>query len=458
MTNRKPFRAPLSALPLLMAIIVLIVHAGLLSGWIVDDAGITFAYARNLAAGHGLVSQPGQPAVEGFSNPLWTIVVALLYAIGVFDLTIAPKVLGIALAAGVLVMVWQDLRYRVQSIGAATLPLVLIASCSPFVIWTTSGLENALLAFLVILSARLSLEDLGADGSRPSRDVIAGVVAALAALTRPDALVYAAMYPFASLLGEARQGWPPLTRVCRRWLSFGAGMIPVYGGYLLFRIRYFGDIVPNTFYAKPKPSVDAVSVGKLADLVESATGDFFPLVVLFLAGCLIALALRRHLAARTLVLSAFLAAASAVFLVMPSDWMGEYRFATAFYPLLFWTLTEVAVSSGSPATPVWVTRAFQITAVVFTLQVVTIFSARTLAFAQQPTVPLREVQAYAGDGFNRLAEALGAEEMSMLTPESGRGPARLDHARLRPRRFVRPTHRPCPVGQRHAGHPGVRLR
>ena len=44
-----------------------------LSGWLIDDAGISFAYARNLANGAGFVSQPGRVPVEGFSNPLWTL-------------------------------------------------------------------------------------------------------------------------------------------------------------------------------------------------------------------------------------------------------------------------------------------------------------------------------------------------------------------------------------------------
>lgn len=44
-----------------------------ISDWLIDDALISFAYARNLADGAGFVSQPGRVPVEGFSNPLWTL-------------------------------------------------------------------------------------------------------------------------------------------------------------------------------------------------------------------------------------------------------------------------------------------------------------------------------------------------------------------------------------------------
>ena len=47
-----------------------------------DDAMISMTYARNLAGGDGLVWNPGQPAVEGYSNPLWTILMAVGLALG----------------------------------------------------------------------------------------------------------------------------------------------------------------------------------------------------------------------------------------------------------------------------------------------------------------------------------------------------------------------------------------
>ena len=57
----------------------------LLGDWIIDDAGISFAYARNLAEGHGLVSQPGRVPVEGFSNFLWVLACVPFLWTGAFD-------------------------------------------------------------------------------------------------------------------------------------------------------------------------------------------------------------------------------------------------------------------------------------------------------------------------------------------------------------------------------------
>lgn len=42
-----------------------------------DDAMISMRYARNLAEGYGLVWNPGE-RVEGYTNPLWTLWMALI--------------------------------------------------------------------------------------------------------------------------------------------------------------------------------------------------------------------------------------------------------------------------------------------------------------------------------------------------------------------------------------------
>ena len=47
--------------------------ASAFAGWVVDDAGITFSYARNLVLGYGLVAQPGAEPVEGFTSLSWCL-------------------------------------------------------------------------------------------------------------------------------------------------------------------------------------------------------------------------------------------------------------------------------------------------------------------------------------------------------------------------------------------------
>ena len=50
--------------------------------FVTDDAYISFRYARHLGAGHGLVWNPGEAPVEGFTNLLLVILVAPFTRLG----------------------------------------------------------------------------------------------------------------------------------------------------------------------------------------------------------------------------------------------------------------------------------------------------------------------------------------------------------------------------------------
>ena len=411
-------RPPIS--PLLVALALYAAHAALFFWWLIDDAGITYAYARNLANGFGLVSQPGMPPVEGFSNALWTLMVSALYAVGAFHLPLTPKLLGFLLVAAALALIWRDLTARGATRLAVAAPLCLTALCTPFVIWTTSGLENALLAFLILLSCTLTLRAVERTGAQTGLDLAAGVVAGLAALTRPDALLYAPAYPLMIAVADARSAFRPQVTL-RRWITVVTGFVPVYASYLTFRVWYFGEWVPNTYFAKPKPSVAGLlAPGKFLDLLESGTGDFLWIALIFGAAAAVVLVQRRTLTLRVATLFLYTGIASAAYALMPNDWMGEFRFATAFFPLLYWTLTELALTAGATLRlPAAAMRAWGMAVAVFAVQAIVIFAARSITFAADPPVPLADTLRLGAHGFNRLAAALPVREPSLLTPDLG---------------------------------------
>ena len=60
--------------------------------WVVDDAFISFRYARHLAEGHGLCFNVGEnPRVEGYSNFLWILVLAPFEMMGSCLLYTSPS-------------------------------------------------------------------------------------------------------------------------------------------------------------------------------------------------------------------------------------------------------------------------------------------------------------------------------------------------------------------------------
>src|SRR5262245_15322201 len=303
-----------------LPVVLFAAHAALLRDWLIDDAGITFAYARNLAHGYGLVAQPGASPVEGFSNPLWTLLVAVLFRAGLFSLDFTPKAVAFVLVAATLAIVWNDVRRaRDGSVGPgalwpAALATALLATSTAFVTWTMSGLENALLAFLAAVSC--TLVGRAAEGEEPV-DPLAGLVAGLLALTRPDALLYAAALPVTLL---AMSGWtrPALARWTGRVVRYAGGFLPVAGAYFLYRRFHFGEWVPNTYYAKDGPSLAFLfDSSKWTGLLDAALGPLaIPAAIAILVGAVSAFR-RRGRDGRAASLVVHLGLAAAAYVLMP---------------------------------------------------------------------------------------------------------------------------------------------
>lgn len=408
---------------LALAFVLLAAHTALLGDWLVDDAGISFAYSRNLARGFGLVSQPGLEPVEGFSNPLWTIGLAPLFLTGAF----APwtvKLLSLSLLGAAFWLIARRAAGQGAALWLAASPPVFLALNTSFVIWTTSGLENPLVVFLLAVSATLAVR--AAHGENGRLDLAAGLVAGLLALTRPDGVVYAAAYPLVLCLTRWSEGLP---RLVRRAAVHTLGFTALFGAYLAFRRLYFGDWVPNTFHAKVRPWMIGFDPARLWELVESSTGSLAILVLLIAVAGAAQMVRAKKWGALRLVLLVYLALAGAAYLLLPPDWMAEYRFATPFFLFLAWLLGESLAAlwgalarSGSPAR--WLTLA---AALLLLTQSTAVHAHRSSDFARNPTVPFDRISAFA-QAYDRLADTLPPGEHSLLAPDLG---GTLFYARLR---------------------------
>lgn len=403
------------------AILLLTAHALLFEGWIVDDAGISFAYARNLAAGHGLVSQPGVPPVEGFSNFLWVLVLAPLLAAGLFHPVLTPKILSLALLAVGASLLHRSLWHLTRSRTVSLLPLALLAVCTPFVAWGVSGLENPLYAALLCGLLWRIVRDREKGSATGASPWAAAALAAGAALTRPDGLVFAALYPLLTLTAVPL----PRRQAVGRVLRYAAGFALLLGAFLAFRWSYFGDLVPNTYYAKVGPQSLRhelpLTVSKILEPFEAAAGPAgLPLLAALLAGTAWLIARRRFRGEHGILL-AFAACGLLPYLLLPRDWMGEYRFATPFFPFLYAYTTALGATLGAARIPDPARRrrpALAASAAAVALALL-LFAPRSLRFAAALTVPFQDVVRLFGARYNRFADSLGVRQGSILLPDVG---------------------------------------
>src|SRR5687767_9783689 len=89
------------SLPRLAALIILGTGLAWANRWVQDDAYISFRYAQNLIEGHGLVWNVVGERVEGYSNFLWTLLIAAFMRFGVHPASAAVG-LGLTFFVGTL--------------------------------------------------------------------------------------------------------------------------------------------------------------------------------------------------------------------------------------------------------------------------------------------------------------------------------------------------------------------
>lgn len=226
---------------------------------VTDDAYISFRYLDNLLAGHGLVFNIGE-RVEGYTNLLWILLIAPWRAMG-FSPEIVSLVLSL-LAAGMLFAGVYVLATRLtRHAGAGIAAVVLAASFPPLAHYATAGLETTLFAALIVLAfARISVT------GKPDLWV-AGLLGA-AVLTRPEGMMVGfIVYGIYGLLRG------PATPDKKVWASASLFLLfPI--ALTCWRLWYYGDPLPNTFYAKATGSGFELVRNGLGYLSHFVAGNF----------------------------------------------------------------------------------------------------------------------------------------------------------------------------------------
>jgi arabinofuranosyltransferase len=213
-----------------------------------DDAFISFRYAKNLAAGHGLVFNPGFERVEGYSDFLWVLVLALLDRLGLRPETTALP-LSWAATLALFAVVADFARRRALPAAPAWTTLIapaLLAVTRSFAVWASSGLETRVFELCVVAGALRLVDEVEAErDDRPLRPLAAWLLG-LGALNRPDGILLAGCALAAAAAFLARAG----KLDARRFARGAAPAALLIGGHFAFRLGYYGEWLPNTYYAK----------------------------------------------------------------------------------------------------------------------------------------------------------------------------------------------------------------
>lgn len=206
-----------------------------------DDAMISMQFAKNFAHGDGLVWNAGGERVEGYSNPLWVLLMTVIHIlpIALTQTSFYVKLMSLVFLALNLYAV-KKLAEQISTHALVPLLAVfLTAFYFPLNNWSLQGMEVGLQALLLNAALWLGL----AAWARKRFSYWPYVFLALGVLLRMDtaAPALAAAAVFAWLDVKHR----------RQHLAWGAGAIfGTLAALEVFRLAYYGAWLPNTYYLK----------------------------------------------------------------------------------------------------------------------------------------------------------------------------------------------------------------
>ncbi len=197
-----------------------------------DDAYISYRCVANYLNGDGLVYNVGE-RVEGITNFGWTIYAIFWGALG-SDYIAASKLTGILLSAASIVLVFLiaasifDETRRWYSI----MPCLLVGANLSYAYWAGAGLETGAFAFFTIWSVFLYLR----------RSYWLVFTLFMAVWLRPEGALLAIILVLTEAILHRTMPWYSL--VC------GLAAFVLSVPYILFKMVYYGSLLPNPFYAK----------------------------------------------------------------------------------------------------------------------------------------------------------------------------------------------------------------
>ena len=221
---------------------------------------ITMRYAENLALGHGLVWNLGEH-IEGYTNFLWAIFLSIPHLLNIdknytFAFALFTNAILFFISA---ILINNTILKTTKSKTITFLSVAIFAFSLPLAYWGSMGFETS----LIVLCTSLAIYSLhnGIIDRKPIYFFVASISLGVGFLTRDSyaIIIFAIISSFLTL------------QIINNKFSlkelFLLALFPAIFKllHLIFRLSYYGEILPNTYYLKAGnwDKLDQISQGSL---------------------------------------------------------------------------------------------------------------------------------------------------------------------------------------------------
>ncbi len=206
----------------------------------IDDAYISMRYAENFANGNGLVYNPTDDPLEAYSNFIFVLLESLLVILGLKSV-IAVKVMSYSFGIGNLLLlnvIGQLILGAKNKRNEIGIILILVATSSPFIIWTVGGLETLQFTFtiLAVFTSYLYAEQSKDIKLKSKWYLLGDTLALVVMLSRPEGI----LFTFGAFV----------YRVINKSFMGSVYISVLIIIYFIWKWSYFGDLMPTPYYAK----------------------------------------------------------------------------------------------------------------------------------------------------------------------------------------------------------------
>ena len=314
---------------LLGAHLILLLLQVIFWDFIIDDAFISFRYARNFYDYGQIAFNKDETPVEGYSNFLWVILIFVGFFFNI-DPILFSKILGMTFCH-LSVIVLYKLSFLINKDKKWSNLIILFYVCTPNIaLWSVGGLETTLFLLLLLISIYFFLIDITKRKEKLIN--ISPFFFVLLSLTRHEgAILYAVTFSyFIFIYLKSKILFKP--RNILKITFFGITYLILYLPYFIWRVHYYNNILPHTFKAKKGNYELFLFITRIL--------FFLPLVIYLIPLLVLVLynikknykEIRKNSSLGYLLIIIFV---SSLLLLLVRSWMPGFRFTVHMIPLIY---------------------------------------------------------------------------------------------------------------------------